>query len=341
MIRKIVLAASVALGCFGLAMGQSDQAGTTAFPFLNLDYDARTMAMGGVSVAMPNDLYGVVTNPAAAGYISKRQLVCGYRSVIDDVWGSPLAVAVPYLDWGTFALSLVNISYGSLQEIDENPAGGPLPTAITWHSYSFAGALTWSKIVWQTLSVGASVREIHDYIGNTGGVSEHYSADALVGQAGLQYRWPASRVIVGLALDNAGFMVANYSDQTETLRMPFSIAAGVSYVPDNIPNLRLALDLAQPFDGFLTYKLGAEIEVYKKYFVVRGGYSFSEQDLESQLKVFQGESVSGTPKTNWTGFCFGIGVNTDISNVNVGLDAGVQLLQDLDPAIGVSLVVGF
>jgi hypothetical protein len=341
MMRKIVLATSAAVCCVASTFGQSGQAGTNAFPFLYLDYDARTIATGGVSVAMPNDLYGVVTNPAAAGYISKRQVVCGYRSVIDDVWGSPIAVALPYYNWGTFALSLVNLSYGSLNEVDEGPDGRPLSTGISWHSYSVAGSLTWAKVVWESLSVGGSLREIHDYIGNSGGTAEHYSADAVVVQAGLQYRWLGSRVIAGFALNNAGFMIANYTDQTENLMMPLSVAAGVSYSPDNIPNLRLALDLMQPTDGFLTYKLGAEVDIYKKYLTLRAGYSFSEPDLESQLKVLQGESNNGYQKTNWAGFCFGFGVNTDIGLVNAGIDAGVQLLQDMDPALSVSMIVGF
>jgi hypothetical protein len=39
--------------------------------------------------------------------------------------------------------------------------------------------------------------------------------------------------------------------------------------------------------------------------------------------------------------CFGIGVNTDIGRVNMGVDAAVQLIEDMDPAIAVSLIAGF
>ncbi len=341
MIRRIALTACAAACCAGTAFAQSDQAGTRAFPFLNLDYDARTISMGGVSVAVPNDLYGAVSNPAAIGYVSKRQVVLGYRSVIDDVWGSPVAVALPYSNWGTFALSLVNISYGSLTEVDEGADGTPQTTGITWHSYSFAGSLSWAKIVWESLSIGGSLREVHDYIGNSGGTAEHYTADAIVVQGGLQYRWNGSRVIVGLAVNNAGLMISSYSDETEDLNMPVSVSAGVSYSPEYIPNLRVALDLAQPVDGFLTYKLGGELDIYKRYVILRAGYSFSEPDLESQIKVLQGESSDGYQKSNWAGFCFGAGFNADIGVVNAGLDVAVQLIQDMNPALAVSVIAGF
>ncbi len=341
MIKKLALAVCAAVCFTGSILAQADQAGTSAFAFLNLDYDARTIAMGGAAVAMPNDLYGVVVNPAALGYVSKRQVVCGYRSIIDDVWGGPVAVAIPYPTLGTFALNIVSVTYGSLAGVAEGPDGSPVATGVTWNSYSIAGSLTWAKVVWENLSVGGSLREIHDYIGNSGGPDQHVSADAVVVQGGLQYRWLGSRVIAGLAFNNAGFMISSYSDETEDLKMPFSVTAGVSYSPDYIPNLRLALDLSQPADGFLTYKLGGELDVYKKYLTLRAGYAWAEPDLEAQLRVLQGESSAGYTKNNWAGLCFGVGVNTDIGRVNMGVDAAVQLLDDLDPAIAVTLIAGF
>jgi|WetSurMetagenome_2_1015567.scaffolds.fasta_scaffold00055_14 hypothetical protein len=340
MIRRIVAVICLAAWCIGNVSAQSEQAGTRAFPFLNLDYDARTMSMGGVAVAVPNDLYGVAYNPAAAGYISKRQVLIGYRSVIDDVWGAPIAVALPYSNWGTFALSIIDVSYGSLMEIDEGATGG-IPTDIRWHWFSFAGSLSWAKVVWESLSIGGSLREIHDYVGSTGGTGEHYSADAIVLQGGLQYRWFGSRVIAGLAINNLGIMIKSYSDQTEDLKMPVSVAAGVSYSPQYIPNLRLALDLAQPADGALTYKLGGEVDIYKRYALVRIGYSFTEPDLESQLRFLQGGTSNGYQKMNWAGLCFGAGFNADIGMVHTGLDVGVQLIQDMEPALAVSVMAGF
>jgi hypothetical protein len=338
MMRKTLCVLAAVLWCAIPAFSQSDLAGTRAFPFLNLDYDSRTIAMGGVSIAMPNDVYGIVSNPAAAGYITKRQAVCGYRSIVDDVWGAPLGFAMPYKNYGVFGIHLVDVSFGSLQEKVENLDGTPLETGVTWKSYAVAGGLTWSKIVWENLSLGGSLNGIYHYIGSK---NEYYSANAVALQAGMQYRWLDSRVIAGLALNNAGFMVAEYSDQTENLKLPFSVSAGVSYSPEYVPNLRIAVDLQQPADGALVYKLGGELAIYKKYFLVRAGYSFSEPDLEAQLKVLKGESNDSYQKSNWAGLSFGVGFNTTIGVTDVGIDAAVQLLNDMDPAFGISLMAGF
>jgi hypothetical protein len=341
MMNKFLLAPLAALWLAAPVFSQHALAGTRAFPFLNLDYDSRTIGMGGVSVAMPNDLYGMVYNPAAAGYITKRQAVCGYRSIVDDVWGAPLGFAMPYANYGVFGLHLVDVSFGSLPEVTENLDGTPLETGVTWKSFAIAGGLTWAKIVWENLSLGGSLKAIHHYIGSNNANKEHYSADAIALQAGVQYRWLGSRIITGLVLNNAGFMVADYSDQTENLKLPFSVSAGASYTPEYIPNLRIALDLQQPADGFLVYKLGGELAIYKKYFLIRAGYAFSEPDLEAQLKVLKGESNDSYQKSNWAGLCFGAGFNTSIGVTDVGIDAALQLRDDIDPAFGVSLMAGF
>jgi hypothetical protein len=338
MMKRTVFAMLAAAVFASSVFSQHSGAGTKAFPFLNLDYDSRTLAMGGACVAMPNDLYGVAVNPAAVGYITKRQVVAGYRSVVEDLWGGPIGFAMPYSTLGTFAINLVNISYGSLNEIIEGPDGGPLETNRKWNGYALAGSVSWAKLVWEDLSLGISARGVHDYYGTTG---EHISADAIALQAGMQYRWLADRIITGIALNNAGFMVAGYTDYTEDLKMPFSVSAGVSYVPFYLANARIALDLQQPSDGYLTYKLGGELAIYKKYLFVRAGYSWSEPDLEAQIKVLRGEASEGYQKTNWSGPSFGIGVNSDFGMINANVDAAVQLIEDADPAFGLSLLVSY
>ncbi len=341
MINRSAVAVCAALAFAGAVWPQAGQAGSSAFAFLNLDFDARTMAMAGVAVAMPNDLYGVTANPAVAGFISTRQVMCGYRSIMGDVWGGPVAAALPYVGLGTFALNLENVSYGSLAGVDEGPDGSPEATGVTWNSYSIVGGLTWAKIIWDRLSIGGSLREVHDYIGNSGGPDQHVSADAVMVNAGLQYRWFGSRVIAGLAFNNAGFMISSYDAETEDLKMPLSVTAGASYTLYYLPNLRLALDLTQPSDGLLAYKLGGEFDVYKKFLTLRAGYSWSESDLESQLNVLQGEPAEGYTKTNWTGLCLGVGVNTDIGTVNMGFDAAVQFIDGMDPVLALSVIAAF
>ena len=81
--------------CFLVLMGvrtyaQFEAAGTSLFPFLKLDNNARTIAMGGASSAMANGIYGASVNPAATGFLTGTQAMIGYQSLIMDAWAGPM-----------------------------------------------------------------------------------------------------------------------------------------------------------------------------------------------------------------------------------------------------------
>lgn len=318
------------------AHAQTNGAGTNPFAFLNLDYDARTIGMGGAAVAMPNDILGIVYNPAAAGYITQHEAVCGFRNIIQDIYGGPVGFAMPFYSYGTVALNLVTVSYGSLDVTKEAPGGGVMFTGDKASAYSVAGNLTWSKIVWESLSLGVALRGIHEAL-----TSPEYgslSADAACLLAGIQYRLFDSRLIFGLALSNLGFMIASYSQETTDLKLAQSITAGLSYVPYFMPNLRLALDLQQISDADLLYKIGGELAVYKKALFVRAGYRFGERDLESGIKTLKGESQTDYQMTTWYGPAFGLGFVQDINKLSLNVDASLQLITDgVSPAISLNI----
>ena len=74
---------------------QDRDAGTTIFDFVNINYDAQKVALAGAAVALPNDCYGIFSNPAALGYINNMQAVIGYRPLGVGIFGAPLAYALP------------------------------------------------------------------------------------------------------------------------------------------------------------------------------------------------------------------------------------------------------
>jgi hypothetical protein len=317
------------------AQSQDSPAGERPFSFLNIDYDARTIAMGGASIALPNDLIGVFTNPAVAGFISQREALCGVRSMVQDVFGGPLGFVMPYSTYGTFGINIMTLSYGSMKEVDEGPGSHPVFTDISWNAYSVAGQVSWSKIVWEQLALGVAVRGLYERVASS---AEGYSWNAACVQAGMQYRLDDSRIIMGLVLSNAGFMV---SQEEHDLKLPLTLTAGISYVPYYVPTVRLALDLQQTADAFLMYKPGIEVALYKKFFFGRFGYRFSETDLEEGFKQLQGEPADGYQKTTWYGPSFGIGLVTDADRYNLNIDAAVQLIDNADPAYSLSVMVKY
>jgi hypothetical protein len=321
--------------CAGSLSAQDSHAGERPFSFLNIDYDARTIAMGGASIALPSDLVGVFTNPAAAGYISQHEVLCGVRSYIQDVFGGPIGYAMPYSNFGTFGVNLVTLSYGSMKQVDEGPDMRPVYTDIKWSAYSVAGQISWSKIVMEKLSLGVALRGLYERLASS---ATGFSENAACVQAGMQYRMNDSRLILGLVLSNAGFMV---SRQESDLKLPLTLTAGVSYVPYYIPTMRIALDLQQTADAILMYKPGIEVDLYKKFFYGRAGYRFSERDLEEKVSELKGESANGYQKTTWYGPAFGVGLVTDVDRFKVNIDAAIQFIDNTDPAMCLSLMVKY
>src|SRR5664279_2607104 len=113
----------IVTGFISAVSAQHTGAGTEVFDFLNIRYDARTAGMSGASVAMPNDLYGTITNPSAVGYIENKQVVVGNRSDAAGVWAYPLAYALPEKDMGVFAVSLVALTTGNIAVTDRGYDG--------------------------------------------------------------------------------------------------------------------------------------------------------------------------------------------------------------------------
>jgi hypothetical protein len=301
-----------------MAHAQNGNAGTRGFEFLQIDNNARTVSMGGAGVAMPSGLYGEASNPASCGFITKTQAMLGYEKWIDDAWLGPMGYAMPYKNYGVLAASLLYMSHGNLDGDDVRDEVGDVIPDVKYHVFSLVGDLTWSKIVYDNLSIGLTMRGIHHSIGST---QDYYaSTQGMAFSGGGQYRTMNSRFIIGAAIQNAGFIVSNYTAQSEKLNLPISATIGVSYVPRDIPGLRLACDFQKASDDYLNYKPGFEATIYKKVLFFRGGYSFSQADLKNVLKNLKGDQDDNYIKSSANGLSLGFGFITDIQGVATNID---------------------
>jgi hypothetical protein len=309
---------------------QNENAGTRVFEFLKLDDNARTISMGGASVAIPNGLYGASINPAVCGFLDKTQAMLGYQSLLMDAWAGPMGYAKPYRNYGVFTGTLHYLSHGYLDASEALDESGK-STGATWHVFSLVGSVGWSKMVYKNLSTGVAIKGIHHYIGSS--QQYHASADGIAVDVGFQYRMDYSRFIVAGAFQNMGFLISNYTQETEKRRLPYSATVGISYIPLYIPDLRLACDLQKSNDDYLNYKPGFEATIYKKMIFLRGGFGFSEQDLEETIKELRNKPDDNYIKSNAAGLTLGVGLITDLKGVVTKMDfAYMNRLYGLPPS---------
>jgi hypothetical protein len=325
----------LALALFTRVSAQHLDAGTVAFPFLNLGYDARTVAMAGAAVAVPNDIYGALSNPAALAYANRKQIMGGYRQIIMDVWGSPLGIALPTRH-GVFAPHLLSLTTGNFDVIDES---GVHTGERAWSSYNAFG-VSWARLFGEgNIAAGATLRGMYHYLG--AGV-ERYSADAFTIDIGAQYRTNNNRLIYGAALRNWGVMRSGYWGEWNEYELPYGVEVGVSWVPRHIRNLRVALDVNKFNGDYTNFEPAFEYTVIAKTLFLRGGYNFSSMDLEKMFDVFSGLRDEDYQKSSINTFSFGFGIAGTMDNVDINLDAAIQLYSSVAaPSLVVSLIVAF
>lgn len=304
---------------------QESGAGTTLFQFLKLEYDGRSSAMSGATAGMPSGAYGLLSNPAATGFVDTMQSFLGARSLILDLWGISVGSARPVSGVGVIGIFLVGFSEGVVDEINENKES----TGRIFGSNYLGAGISWATRITPDLSAGLVFKGLYHRLGTTG---ELTSAKALALDLGMQYRIMGNKLLCGLMLRNAGIIVSSYGITDAAWSLPLSIQAGVSFVPENVSSLRLALDLEKPVDDFLTYRPALEWAIYKRYLFVRAGLRFSQLDLETAFSTFSGSDITLYQKSNWNFFTLGVGIAAPVGIYPITIDIAYITRTENTPA---------
>ena len=319
---------------------QHRDAAGAQFDFVNVNYDARKVALAGASVALPNDCYGIFSNPAALGYISTMQAVLGYRPLGVGIYGVPLAYALPKNGIGVFGAAVYGLTSGGMKSTYKGPDGGALLSNDIARVDYIAGNVAWAKKINEYLSAGVTVKGLYTSIKGyeEEGSAVRWSADGFAFDGGLQCRFMNSRLMYGIVVRNIGFLRSGFEKDDEPL--PAAVDIGVSYVPRYIENLRVIVDLSKKWNDYLTFKPGAELELLKNQLVVRAGYSFSWRDLRAFKNMLSGEEEMNYFKSNMIGLCLGVGFFTEIIDRKVQFDAAAEFLTiPVLPSLVISMLV--
>jgi hypothetical protein len=320
-------------GAFSLCLlalplnAQHAGAGTTLFSFMNISCDARTVALAGASVALPNDGYGIFTNPAALACVNTMQAMIGYRPVGAGVFGAPVGYVLPRNGIGVLGGGIYGLTSGSMRITDKGPDGGVLFTDDFARVDNIAGYAVWARKINEYVNAGVTGKGF--YSGIKGFEEEgavRWSADGLALDFGAQCRFMNSRLIYGFVARNIGFIRSGFTKDDNDYAMPSSVEIGVSYVPRYIENLRVIFDLNKQRNNYLTFTPGAEWEVLPKQLVMRAGYSLNRLSLQAFKNTLSGESDAAYVRSIMTGLCAGVGFNTEIVERKVQFDAAAEFL---------------
>ncbi len=283
--------------------------------FLLVPVGARTVAQGQAGVASRFGAEGVFWNPAAAGWLTRREVTVDHGANA-FITSDAVAAVIPAGMAGTLAASALYFNFGDQTATDEfgNSTGTIYARAMV-----FSG--TYAATFGNRVSAGVSYKFIRNEqtCGGACAGLQTYSISTTAYDFGVHAVVDTVRKIAaGIALRNAGFGLQTV-DREQTDPLPARVHAGLSWQVDAVtraaPGLALSLSgevvTKSTFRG-ASYRVGAEAWLAER-FAVRAGFITNSGDRSNAAigfgvkqgtlglefaRTFGGESAdAGSPPT--------------------------------------------
>lgn len=281
--KTLIITTLLLLLCLSTAWaGNQRRVGTAGAQELLIPIGSRGTAMGGAVIANTYGMESVFWNPAGLASMEGTEAMFTHLPYIADIDVNFLGIATAIESFGTIAFSGKIVDLGSIDETTEEfPDGTGRKFTPT---FAVIGA-SYARILNANVSFGATANFIYEDIQNV-------SATGVGFDVGFIYepRWRGLKL--GLAIKNYGPQMQftgrgfesdlnghQAAPQSSKFDLPSSINIGLSYdLVNEGPNHALASgnfrsnNLSQDlWQGGLEY-------VYNENYMIRAGYSYSEQD---------------------------------------------------------------
>jgi hypothetical protein len=261
--------------CVSDTDAQNRKAGINSAAFLKVGVGARQVALGSAVTSLNGDVTNMFWNPA--GVALNDQTMQG--SITHNAWIGGLsqeALAVSYnlTDIGTIGVGAMMFGVNGIKAERDNGYADPLLqsqvidmlTSDTYDYQDLMFQLTYSRYITDNLTLGASVKYIHEKI-------DDVSASAVGFDVGAVYNIGVLGWNIGARINNLGSDIKFY-DYASPIPMTFSIGTSMVPVDVGITKWMVALDMVKPQDGVQYYYMGTEVG-FDKTFFVRGGWKLN------------------------------------------------------------------
>jgi hypothetical protein len=293
--------------------------GQFAFEYLRKSNAAHVSAMGGISVANPDeDIAFALQNPALMRSGLHNQLELTYNDYYAGIKIMDLQYGyhIPKINT-SFFFGLQYLNYGTFDQTD--PIGNVIGT---FHGADYALTFGASRSYLEHWRYGADIKWAHSNLAS-------YTASAALVDVGLNYYDTSSLFDFGVTAKNMGVMVKKYTSANSTEPVPFDLQMGVSKRFKHVP-LRLFITLhhlyewdiryANPDDLQGTNALGTSDTVKDngshfgdklfRHFIFGGEISFAKRVVVTvSYNDLQRRELALSTSPGIAGFSFGLGVN--------------------------------
>ena len=320
--KNIFLIFLVALSSFSFAQ----QGGLHTFQFLDLDFNARSMALGGDFVALKDgDVDLSVSNPGSISEEMNNKISLNHFVYPSGINYGQLAYAKNFESVGTFVGHLRYVSYGKFTRTDQ---AGSEQGSFTAGDYALGVGC--GKDLNKYFSIGANVNMLFSHY-------ETYTSLGAAVDLATVFHDKKSNLTATLIARNVGYQIKGFT-QGNHEPLPIEVLAGISYkfhhapfrlslmgtdltnwdLTYNDPNLVPAIDqltgdtIPVPNASFATklaYHTNFGLEILpNENFFIRAGFNFGRRN---GLGVENRKGASG--------ISFGLGLKTNNFVFNYGI----------------------
>jgi hypothetical protein len=271
-VRRLVLGFSI-LCLLDSSAKATQNSGTSSFSFLNIPTGARAAALGQAFTSVPNDVQGLVYNPACLATMAASQISFEHLSYVADVTEEGFVAGHAGRDqamsWG------FQTNYLHVGEIDRTvatnlPTGDGFTEAGTFSTYDMSmGASLAGPFLMEGLSIGTTLKFLRESLADAS--SNGAALDAgVIYQGNVERSWN-----IGASLLNAGF-ASKFAEAA--VKLPTTLRVGASGQP--FAQWLFSADFVKRTDTAGEADIGAEVTP-KKLFSMRVGYryAFNNPDL--------------------------------------------------------------
>ncbi|HHE37438.1 MAG TPA: PorV/PorQ family protein [Candidatus Cloacimonetes bacterium] len=247
-------------------MAIHENAGTTGFSFLKVDFAARSAALGNSFTALADDANAVFYNSSSLAQLSRPQIATTYMSYIDDIQCGSVVAAIPMRNGRTVALFSKFFTATEPRTLMNN--GDYVGTDGTFGMSNIVIGISDNRLIMESLNIGLALKYIRESLDDN-------SASAITIDASLLHQTINKNIKVGIALKNLGKQLTYYTSDKYNETLPTMVTVGFKYQPTE--KLFILLDINKPFKNDFNGSMGLEYKLHRM-FSLRTGYKSNGKD---------------------------------------------------------------
>ncbi len=345
--KRRIVAVCLFIVCMSLTAfgGRNDKAGASAAAELLIPVGPRIIALGGSSLSTVSGIEALYWNPAGlARSPHSANAMFSHMDYIADIGVEYLALSNAFPGFGTIGFSLKALSFGDILITTEDQPDGTgeiaSPTFVTiggTYSRQLADRISFGVTMnlvserMERVSASGIAFTIGVQYANVGGI-DGFSLGVAVKNIGPQMTYDGNGLYRAGSIDDALRPGGFYLIKAASAELPSSMEIGLGYetVLDDANKLRFSGLFQNNNFSNDEYKTGAEY-TYNDMFSLRGGYNFVTAQESGHKSIY----------SDAFGWSFGLGVRTNLSDLDLSVDYAYRAAQFFGGNHALGVIIGF